>query len=196
MNTYGFFALLSRMKYINRWGLMRANRNENLSEHTLDTAFLVHALCAIANKKYNSKVNVEAVITATLYHDASEILTGDMPTPVKYNNSDLKIAYKKTEADAQNRLVELLPVELKDEIGKYIKCNNLTEHEKQILKAADRISAIVKCIEEEQAGNNEFIGAKKTQLKALNEMHLPEVEYFIKYMLPCYKLTLDELVEM
>ena len=195
MRTFGFYALLSRMKYIERWVLMRASRHENLSEHTLDTAFLAHSLCCISNTIYGGDARAETVVTASLYHDASEILTGDMPTPVKYGNAELKKAYKATEKTAQYRLVDLLPTELKPSMTGYLTGDILTDKEKLLLKAADRISAIVKCIEEEQSGNKEFIGAKKQQLESLKLMGLPEADYFIKHMLPCYFMTLDELIE-
>ncbi|MDO5601814.1 MAG: 5'-deoxynucleotidase [Oscillospiraceae bacterium] len=193
MDRYTFHALLSRMKYIARWGLMRASRSESLSEHTTETAVLAHALALIDNLYFNGENRPEKVAAAALYHDASEILTGDMPTPVKYKNEELKQAYKKTEADAARRLAQLLPPEMSGALAGYLTGECLTRQEAKLLKAADRLSALIKCMEEEQSGNREFRGAKAQQERALKEMKLPAADYFMKHMLPCYSMTLDEL---
>ncbi len=193
MKHYAFNALLSRMKYITRWGLMRSSRRENLSEHTADTAIIAHTLCLISAKMYGTDVQSERVAVAALYHDASEILTGDMPTPVKYKNESLKAAYKKLEKNAELSLAELLPEDLKPTMLQYLSRSCLTDKEEQLLKAADRLSALIKCIEEEQSGNREFEGAKKQQLASLKKMQCPEADFFMQNMLPCYKCTLDEL---
>lgn len=193
MQRYTFHALLSRMKYIARWGLMRSSRSESLSEHTTETALLAHALALIDNFYFGGKNQPDKMAAAALYHDAGEILTGDMPTPVKYKNEELKRAYKKTEAEAARQLAGLLPQELGGELAGYLTGDCLTSQEARLLKAADRLSALIKCMEEEQSGNREFRGAKAQQEKALKEMHLPAAEYFMQHMLPCYSMTLDEL---
>ncbi|MEG2054582.1 MAG: 5'-deoxynucleotidase [Oscillospiraceae bacterium] len=194
MQTFALNALISRMKYIPRWSLMRCTRKENLSEHTAETAILAHTLCSITNELYNGTLRSEVVATAALYHDASEILTGDMPTPVKYKNAELKAAYKKTEKEASSRLATLLPKNLQGAMGGYITGEVLTTEEKLLLKAADRLSAVIKCIEESAGGSKEFESAKTQQMTALVEMKLPSVDYFLEHMLPCYSLNLDELI--
>ena len=178
MKTYPFSALLGRMKYITRWSLMRSGRAESLSEHTADTALLAHALCLIGQKCLGTGADLrpEMVATAALYHDAPEILTGDMPTPVKYKNEALRSAYKAVEQESARLMASLQ-----------------TEALRKILKAADRLSALIKCLEECQSGNREFEAAREQQLAALHGMDCPEAEYFITHMLPCYTQNLDEL---
>ncbi len=196
MELYPFNALLARMKYITRWGLMRSSRTESLSEHTADTAILAHTLCVIARTVLGANeadVRPETVAVAALYHDASEILTGDMPTPVKYKTEPLRTAYKALERDAAQSLSALLPPEARPQLEGYLCGTVLTDKEKQLLKAADRLSALIKCIDEEQAGNREFLGAKAQQEAALAAMGCPEADYFMQHMLPCYRWTLDEL---
>ncbi len=196
MKQFSFNAILSRMKYITRWGLMRCARCENLSEHTADTAVIAHTLSVISCKIYKTDVCPNTVATAALYHDASEILTGDMPTPVKYKSEQFSKAYKALENDAAKTLSTLLPSEIQDEMYAYLSQECLTSKEKQLLKAADRLSALIKCIEEQQSGNREFDGAKQHQMSALKQMNCPEADYFVENMLSCYSLTLDELVDM
>ena len=193
MNCYPFSALLSRMRYINRWGLMRATRQENLAEHTAETAQLAHLLALLAAQRYDAQVDPQRVAVAALYHDAAEILTGDLPTPVKYSSALLKDAYKALERQAEQRLSALAPPEIQPQLASAICGGTLIEREKKILKAADRLSALIKCIEERQSGNLEFASAEAAQRAALAAMELPEVEYFIQTMLPAYTRTLDEL---
>ena len=196
MKLYPFNALLARMKYIARWGLMRSSRTESLSEHTADTAILAHTLCVIARRELGapeSEVRPETVAVAALYHDASEIMTGDMPTPVKYKTEALRTAYKSLERSAAQSLATLLPPALQEEMAGYLCGTVLTERERVLLKASDRLSALIKCIDEEQAGNREFSGAQAQQQAALQAMHCPEADYFMAHMLPCYSWTLDEL---
>ena len=193
MKVYPFNALVARMKYISRWGLMRAARTENLSEHTADVAILAHTLCLIAQKQFGQPVRPETVAVAALYHDASEIMTGDMPTPVKYKTESLRRAYKALEKDAALSMAGLLPEELQGEMAGYLTGDVLTDKEKLLLKAADRLSAYLKCIDEERAGNREFFGAKAQQGEAIAAMHCPEADYFLEHMLPCYHWTLDQL---
>lgn len=193
MNIYPFNALVSRMKFIRRWSLMHSARPETLSEHTAETAILAHTLCLIAQEVTGNAVRPETVAVAALYHDAPEILTGDMPTPVKYKNERLKTAYKSLEAESAMALVNLLPPALQAPMHGYVTGRVLTEAEAKLLKAADRLSALIKCIEEVQAGNREFAAALDQQRDAIAAMHCPEADYFLERMLPCYQLNLDEL---
>lgn len=195
MKTYPLSALLGRMKYITRWSLMRNGRPETLSEHTADTALLAHMLCLIAQNCTGTGAGLrpEVVATAALYHDAPEILTGDMPTPVKYKNDALRSAYKAVERESARVMASLLPAELRPQTEAYLTGAVLNDAEHKVLKAADRLSAIIKCIEESQGGNREFEAAKEQQLAALHALDCPEAEYFIQHMLPCYAQNLDEL---
>lgn len=195
MKTYPLSALLGRMKYITRWSLMRNGRPETLSEHTADTALLAHMLCLIAQNCTGTGAGLrpEVVATAALYHDAPEILTGDMPTPVKYKNDALRSAYKAVERESARVMTSLLPDELRPQTEAYLTGAVLNDAERKVLKAADRLSAIIKCIEESQGGNREFEAAKEQQLAALHDLDCPEAEYFIQHMLPCYAQNLDEL---
>jgi len=185
-----FFAMLSRMKYIQRWGLMRSTRTETLSEHTLDTAFIAHALAVIRNKRFGGKVDVEKVVLYALYHDATEIITGDLPTPVKYYNKDIKDSYKQLEERARERLSSMLPEDLRGEFEPYLGHGD-AETEK-IVKAADKVSALIKCTEEEQMNNREFLRAKESVLAYINDMDLPELKVFMEEFFPSYGLSLDE----
>lgn len=193
MKIYSFNALVSRMKYICRWSLMHASRTESLSEHAADTAILAHTLCLIAQHITGTPVRPETVAVAALYHDAQEILTGDMPTPVKYKNERLRKAYKALEDESAAALLGYLPPQLREEMAGYVTGSLLTEEEAKLLKAADRLSALIKCTEEVQAGNREFAAALTQQRAALKEMNCPEADYFIVHMLPCYAQPLDEL---
>ena len=197
--SYSYFALLSRMKYINRWALMRNAREENLSEHCLEVAILTHALCVIGNKKWNKNLSVEKAVLRALYHDAAEILTGDMPTPVKYRKEELKTAYKKVEKEAEERLLSTLPQYLTEEFGKVFFPGDYATltYENKLIKAADKLSALIKCEEELRAGNQEFSTAAMSTRKKVEEMaeELPELKCFMKDFLPEYGKTLDELTE-
>ena len=195
MKTYPLSALLGRMKYITRWSLMRNGRPETLSEHTADTALLAHTLCLIAKHctGTGAALRPEVVATAALYHDAPEILTGDMPTPVKYKNDALRSAYKAVERESARVMASLQPEELRAETEAYLTGSVLNDAERRVLTAADRLSAIIKCIEEGQGGNREFEAAREQQLAALHALGCPEAEYFIEHMLPCYAQNLDEL---
>lgn len=189
---YSFYAMMSRIKYINRWGLMNNTRRENLSEHSLEVAIIAHALGVINNKRFNGDINPERLAVLAMFHDASEIITGDLPTPVKYNNEKIKNAYKEIEEQAQIRLLEMLPKDISEEYTNIL-CEN--ENEKLLwkyVKAADKISALVKCTEELIMGNKEFTKAQKSTLQAINNIDLPEVKIFMEEMFPAYELTLDE----
>ena len=174
---------------------MRSGRAESLSEHTADTALLAHTLCLIGQKCLCSGADLrpEMVATAALYHDAPEILTGDMPTPVKYKNEALRSAYKAVEQESARLMASLQPEALRGETEQFLTGRVLNDAERKILKAADRLSALIKCLEECQSGNREFEAAREQQLAALHEMDCPEAEYFITHMLPCYTQNLDEL---
>lgn len=193
MKKSNFFAFISRMKYINRWGLMRNIKEENVSEHSLDVAVIAHALAAIQKKRLNMDVNPERIALYAIYHDASEIFTGDMPTPVKYYNSVIKSAYKDVELSINERLLNMLPDDLKDEFEAVLIPK---EKEKEIwktIKAADKISAYIKCIEEEKSGNKEFLKAKQSILNEIEKMNMPDVKIFMNEFLEGYSLTLDEM---
>ena len=190
---YPFSALLARMKYITRWSLMHSTRAESLSEHTCDTALLAHMLCLIARRYTGTPCRPKTVAVAALYHDAPEIITGDMPTPVKYHNTALRDAYKALERESVSSMTDLLPAELGEEIAPFITGDLLKPGEKKLLKAADRLSALVKCMEEQRSGNHEFDAALVQQRTALQEMHCPEVDWFLEHCLPCYTQNLDEL---
>lgn len=197
--SYSFFALLSRMKYIHRWALMRNAREENLSEHCLEVGILTHALCLIGNKKLNKKLSVDRVVLRALYHDAAEILTGDMPTPVKYRREELKTAYKKVEKEAEERLLSTLPDYLEEEYRKvfFPEEEENTAYENKLIKAADKLSALIKCEEELRSGNQEFATAAASTRRKIEEMaeELTELKIFMEDFLPAYGKTLDELTE-
>lgn len=186
-----FFAYISRMRFIARWALMRNTAPENVQEHSHQVAVLAHALAVIRNEKFGGHVDGGAVAAAALYHDASEILTGDLPTPIKYDNPAIQSAYKNVEAVATDKLLAMLPPELK---SAYAPILHETDSEvRTLVKAADKLSAYIKCVEEVKAGNNEFRRAADQTLLALNAFSLPEVDYFLDTFLPSFSLTLDEL---
>ncbi len=191
-----FCAMLSRMKYIPRWSLMRCARTETLSEHTAETAQIAHVLAVANNALFDGDARPQAVATAALYHDAAEIITGDLPTPVKYRNPALRNAYKNIEKEAAGELLAMLPAALQPALRPALLAEELTEKEKQLLKAADRLSAIIKCITEAGSGNSEFASAHAQQTAALADMHCPEADWFSETMLPAYGKTLDELTAM
>ena len=189
---YSFFAMMSRLKYINRWALMRNSREENLSEHSLEVAMLSHALCTIGNKRFGKTLNADRAALIGLYHDATEIITGDMPTPVKYFNSNIKSVYKEIEHTACGKLLSILPEDLRREYEKIFEPTDEYKYEKALVKAADKLSAYIKCLDEKKAGNNEFLQAEVAILKAVKELNLEEVEVFMKEFMPAYSRTLDE----
>lgn len=195
MKQSSFYAMLFRMKYINRWGLMRNTRWENLSEHSLETAMLAHILAVIGNRRLGKNYPLDEIVLHAIYHDCSEILTGDLPTPVKYDNPTLRGSYKSVEDAACRRLAKMLPDDLREDIAPYLSGEDLSEECRRLVKGADRLSALIKCIEEEKAGNREFVSAKAATEKALREMALAEAEIFLQEFLPAFSLTLDELEE-
>lgn len=193
MNNSHFFAHLSRLKLINRWPLMRNVRTENVSEHSLQVAFVAHALAIIKNKRFNGNVNPERIALLAMYHDASEVLTGDLPTPTKYYNPQITSEYKKIEKIAQNKLINMLPKELQDDFRSLIDDNYYNESEKNIVKQADALCAYLKTIEELSAGNNEFKLAEQRLKKTLSERNSPEMDYFLDIFVPSFSLSLDEI---
>lgn len=199
-----FFAMVSRMRYINRWSLMRNTRNENIEEHSLQVAIIAHAIALIRIKFFNFdengnskiKVDPQRVAVLAIYHDTDEILVGDMPTPVKYFNKDIEKVFKSIEKEATNKLLNMLPDELKEDYLPLLSPDTTdpeTLEAMKIVKAADKISALIKCIEEDKAGNNEFIPASRKIRETIEKMNLPEIKYFMDNFIPPFALTLDEL---
>lgn len=195
-----FFATISRMKYIERWALMRSSRVETLSEHSIEVAMIAHALCVIGNRRYGRHLDAEKAALIGIYHDASEIITGDMPTPVKYANKELKNAFKDVERQAERTLLSELPADLLPDFDSIFTPENPDDEEEQymrkLIKAADKLSAYIKCMEEDDAGNKEFRTAKETIRQAVMKLRMdyPEVQDFCREFLPSYGNTLDELL--
>ena len=195
-----FFATIARMKYIERWALMRSSRVETLSEHSIEVAMIAHALCVIGNRRYGRHLDAEKAALIGIYHDASEIITGDMPTPVKYANKDLKNAFKDVERQAERTLLSELPADLLPDFDSIFTPENPDDEEEQymrkLIKAADKLSAYIKCMEEDDAGNKEFRTAKETIRQAVMKLRMeyPEVQDFCREFLPSYGNTLDELL--
>jgi 5'-deoxynucleotidase len=192
MKQHGFFAYVFRMRYIARWALMRNTRTENVEEHSYEVAVLAHALAVIGRDVFHKDVNPDRAATAALFHDAPEIITGDLPTPVKYRNPEIKNAYQDIETRARQRLCEMLPEDLRADFVPYIQPDESGEIW-QLVKAADRLSAYIKCLTEEKLGNGEFAKAKETILESLKASPLPEVQDFLAEFVPSYTLTPDEL---
>lgn len=203
MEEYGFYAMLDRMQYINRWGLMRNSRTENIKEHSFDVAVIAHALCILHNKFCDGVsgaivLDPYKVQSYSIYHDCTEIITGDLPTPIKYRNKEITDAYKEVEREAAETLVSLLP-EDKDIRAEYLEllAPGLTSEESimihRIVKAADRIAAYIKCVREESSGSTEFSSAKESTGRTIKAMKMPEVDYFMEHFVPPYGFTLDKL---
>lgn len=187
--NYHFFAMLFRMKYIDRWQLMRNTIKESLSEHTLETAFIAHALAVIENNRNEEKIDTEKVVLSALFHDVPEVITGDLPTPVKYYDKEIKNAYDKLEESAIQKMLTLLPDDLTDT---YSDIMHITDPRiKQFVKAADKISALIKCREELALGNKEFSVAEKSTLESIKALNLPAADMFVKDFLESFSLPLD-----
>ena len=194
MSQSNFYAMLSRMKYINRWGLMNNTRYENISEHSQQVAVLAHCLVLIHNKRFGGSLNPERAALLAVFHDATEIITGDMPTPVKYANRDIRDIYKDIEDKASDRLTSMLPEDFRDEYSDILRqCGSGDEGLRVFVKAADRFSALIKCIDEMRMGNDEFKKAKETIEQSIRDMKLPEAEVFEREFLPAFSLPLDEM---
>ena len=187
-----FFAYLDRMKLIRRWGLMRNTVPENDMEHSMQTALIAHGIAVLGKVRYNREVDPERVVMIALYHDASEVITGDLPTPVKYKNPSIQDAYSEVEAHARDQLLDMLPADLRPHFTSYVKPDECT-YEWRIVKAADRISAYLKCIEEEKMGNRDFAHAKTAVLQSITMIDLPEVQAFMAEFVPSFSLSPDEL---
>ena len=186
-----FFAYMSRMRFIQRWALMRNTFAENVQEHSHTVAILAHALAVIRNRYYGGNVDEGQVAVAALYHDAPEILTGDMPTPIKYHNPAIRDAYRQVEQVAEEKLLGMLPEDLRP--GYRAALSPAATEVQELVRAADKLSAYIKCVEELKAGNDEFKKAAQQTMDAMVDMELPELEYFMEHFLPSYRLTLDEL---
>ena len=189
----GFYAMMSRMKLIERWALMRNSHSENIGEHSLEVSILAHALATISNERLGNHLNAEKAALIGIYHDATEIITGDMPTPVKYYNTHIQDAFKAVEKAAADGLLAMLP----EDIRKHYLSIFIPQEEEsnlwKLVKAADKLSALIKCIEERKAGNTEFSSAERSISEILSSMHMAEVDIFMKEFLPAYEKTLDEL---
>ena len=192
MSESKFFAVISRMKYINRWALMRNTINENISEQSLEVAFIAHVLALIRNKRFGGNVSPERCALLAMYHDVTEIITGDLPTPIKYYSHEIKGAYDEIEQKAKNTLVSYLPDDLKEDFEPLFCKTSQEEEAWTLVKAADKLSALIKCLEERQMGNTDFASAEKSTLESIVAMNIPEANVFLDEFIPAYTLTLDE----
>lgn len=193
MSESSFYAYISRMKHIYRWALMNNTSQESLSTHTVDTAFVAHCLGVLRNRRFGGNIDVEHLTMLALYHDCSEILTGDMPTPIKYYNPEIKDAYKKVELVANRKLVSLLPEDMQEDYESLFTHEGEDPELLKLLKAADKISALIKCIEEQKQGNTEFDKARESTENSIRAMNIPEADMFLEEFVPAYGKTIDEL---
>lgn len=188
-----FFAYLSKMKFITRWSLMRNTWRENLQEHSLQVAMVAHILAVIRNRLYGGDLDPERVALLAMYHDAGEVIVGDLPSPIKYFNPTIRQAYGEIEETARKRLLDMLPEELRPDFAPLFEAiEEDVEHEK-VVSIADKLCAYIKCLEERRAGNREFSEAEKAIQATVDACQLPEVAYFVEHFLPSFALTLDEL---
>lgn len=187
-----FFAYMNRMKYIRRWGLMRNTQMENDMEHAFQTAMIAHAIALLGNARYRREYDAEHIMALAMYHDASEVITGDLPTPIKHNNPTIKNEYHKLEDAAAKRLVSMLPADIQPDFAKLIMADE-TSADWRVVKAADKISAYIKCVEERKGGNREFIQAESTTLASIRSINLPEVQDFMDDFVPGFGMSLDEI---
>lgn len=194
--AYPFFAMLSRLKFIHRWALMRNTSSETLSDHSIQVSYIAHALALIGNRRLGKNYNADRVAVLAMYHDVTEILTGDMPTPIKYKNEALRRAYKEVECEAADRLCDMLPEDLKGDFDKVLTPKNEDKELMPLVKAADKISALIKCVEEKKAGNSEFKTAEEENLKQIKALECKEAEIFIFEFLKAYSCNLDELTAL
>lgn len=189
---YHFYAYLFRLKNIKRWNLMRNTREENVQEHSHGVVVVAHALCIIHNRLFGGNADERQVLAYAAYHDANEVITGDLPTPVKYFSREIKQSYRQIEHFANDRLLAMLPAEMAPEIAPYVR-GHVPEEVRAIVRAADKICAYIKCLEERQSGNGEFARAAASILKIIEKLNMPEVTYFMQHFLPSFEMTLDEL---
>ena len=187
-----FFAFLSRMKNINRWALMRNTRSENICEHSQDVAVLAHGLAVLQNARFSPQVDAGRCVLLAMYHDAPEIFTGDLPTPVKHGNPAIEKAYREIEENAAQQLLQKLPADMQPAYRPWLLGEGVDAEELRIVKAADKLAALIKCAEELEQGNREFRSAYQATLQALHDMKMPAAEQFIAEFLPAFTLTLDE----
>ena len=187
------FAYLSRMKFIRRWSLMHSTYPENVQEHSLHVALVAHMLAVIRNRLFSGRVNPERAATLALYHDVGEVLIGDLPTPVKYFNPEIKTAYQTIEQTAVHKLFGMLPEALRDDYRPFFEPTDTDRDHHELVKAADKLCAYLKCLEEVSAGNREFSQAEQTLKETVEQIDLPEVGYFLETFVPSFRLTLDEL---
>ena len=193
MKNNQFYALISRMKYIIRWSLMRNSIQENIQEHSHMTAVIAHALGVIGNRIFGKDYNPEHLATVAMFHDATEILTGDMPTPIKYQNPDIITAYHQVEAYAADKLLSMIPAPLREDYAPLLNPDSHASEEYRLVKAADKLSALIKCVEERKAGNTEFMSAERSTRASILSMELPEAAYFMEHFMPAFELDLDKL---
>lgn len=191
--VYSFGAMMSRMKYIDRWALMRNSTKENISEHSLEVAMIAHLLAVIGRVRFGKELDADKAALIGIYHDSTEIITGDMPTPIKYYNDEMRDTFKEIEDLAAIQLLAMLPDDIREEYEDLFFAQEKDAYLWKLVKAADKISALIKCVEEEKAGNTEFANAKKMTRKSIEAMELEEVEVFFEEFFPAYKMTLDEL---
>lgn len=190
-----FYAYISKIRWLQRWGLKRNTVRENVMEHSWEVAAIAHALGLIRNRYFEGNLDVNAIVVAAIYHDCSEVITGDMPSPIKYHSTEITRVYKSIERQAERELVSLLPPELQADYEPVMVEEKLPPEHKAIIKAADTISAYIKCQMELSAGNKEFTQAALDVKARLDAIELPEVQYFMETFSPSYALTLDELLK-
>lgn len=193
--TSKFFAFLDRMKLIDRWALMRNTSIEDVAQHTMQVAMLAHALCIIENKLYGGAFDANLAAALALYHESAEVVTGDLPTPVKYYDDDINRAYKNIERRAEQKLIDTLPSELKDAFAPFVKPDKKASPEYAFVKRADKLSALIKCVEELAVGNNEFKNAYDATLNSLKDVPERSVKYFLDVFIPAYSMSLDYLLD-
>lgn len=191
--VYSFGAMLSRMKYIDRWALMRNSTKENISEHSLEVAMIAHLLAVIGRVRFGKELDADKAALIGIYHDSTEIITGDMPTPIKYYSEEMRDTFKEIEDLAAIQLLAMLPDDIREEYEDLFFQQDKDSYLWKLVKAADKISALIKCVEEEKAGNTEFVNAKKLTKKSIDAMELEEVDVFFDEFFPAYLKTLDEL---
>ncbi len=191
--SYSFGAMMSRMKYIDRWALMRNSTKENISEHSLEVAMIAHLLTVIGRVRFGKELDADRAALIGIYHDSTEIITGDMPTPIKYYNDEMRDTFKEIEDLAAIQLLAMLPDDIREEYEDLFFAREQDAYLWKLVKAADKISALIKCVEEEKAGNTEFVNAKKMTKKSIDAMEMEEVDVFFEEFFPAYLKTLDEL---